>query len=123
MLAAVTADRKIIHRETIFNFELERYIQRFELLHRIVVPEPMTYLDFREATSHKQLPTKELYQVACDHFMAVQHRVQELTQAGARASKMELVSKAQRGVKVRQFEQVALRNRVALQNGPGDNGR
>ncbi|CAM6083048.1 unnamed protein product [Calypogeia fissa] len=127
MLAALTADRKIIHRETIFNSELERFMQRFELLHRIVVPEPMTYLDFREATRHKRLSIKELYQVAYDHFMAVQQHVQELTQAVAKASKMELVSKAQRTIEVRQLEQVALRNRVALQiahqAGPGDNLR
>lgn len=65
--------------------------------------------------------------MAYDHFMALQRHVQELTQAVAKASKIELVSKAQRAVEVRQLEQVATRNRVALQiahqAGPGDNLR
>ncbi|KAG6549103.1 hypothetical protein Mapa_009329 [Marchantia paleacea] len=127
MLAALTADRKIIHRETIFNTELERFTQRFELLHKIVVPEPMTYLDFREATRHRHQSVKELYQVAYDHFMSVQQHIQELTQAVSKAPKMESVSKAQRVVDIRQMEQVAMRNRIALQiahqAGPGDNLR
>jgi hypothetical protein len=65
--------------------------------------------------------------MAYDHFMAVQQHVQELTQAVARASRMETVSKDQRAYEIRQLKQVALRNRVALQIahqvGPGDNLR
>ncbi|KAL2649468.1 hypothetical protein R1flu_017596 [Riccia fluitans] len=127
MLAALTADRKILHRETVFNSELERFTQRFELLHKIVVPEPMTYLDYREATRQRHQSIKELYQLSYDHFSAVQQHVQELNQAVTKASKMESVSKTQRMADIRQMEQVAARNRVVLQiahqAGAGDNLR
>ncbi|KAL3701462.1 hypothetical protein R1sor_019484 [Riccia sorocarpa] len=127
MLVALTADRKIAHRETVFNSELERFTQRFELLHKIVVPEPMTYLDYREAIRHRSQSIKELYQLSYDHFSAVQQHLQELNQVVSKATKMESVSKTQRLADIRQMEQVAARNRVVLQiahqAGPGDNLR
>jgi hypothetical protein len=70
---------------------------------------------------------KEQYQKSYDHFVAVQQRIQELGPAPTKAPELSAVSRGQRAIDVRKMEQVALRNRIALQivhqAGPGDNLR
>lgn len=73
------------------------------------------------------LQVKELYQLSYDHFMAVQQHLQDLGSAAAKSPELSIVSRTQRALDIKQMEQVALRNRIALQiahqAGPGDNLR
>ncbi|KAH8968898.1 hypothetical protein BDL97_02G006600 [Sphagnum fallax] len=127
MLAALTLDCKLVNRTPIFNTEQERFLQRFEILFKVLAPEPMSYFQFKEATCHNHFSIKEQYQKSYDHFVAVQQRIQELGPAPTKAPELSAVSRGQRAIDVRKMEQVALRNRIALQivhqAGPGDNLR
>lgn len=127
MLTALIRDRKLAHRDTIFNTEQERFFQRFDILHKLMIPAPMSYFHFKDSTSQTHLSVKELYQLSYDHFMAVQQHLQELGASAARATELSAVSRSQWVLEVKQMEQVTLRNRVALQivhqAGPGDNLR
>lgn len=127
MLTALTRDRKLVRRDTIFNTEQERFFQRFDILHKLMIPAPMSYFHFKDSTSQMHLSVKELYQLSYDHFMAVQQHLQELGASAARAPELSAVSRSQWVLEVKQMEQVTLRNRVALQivhqAGPGDNLR
>ncbi|KAG0578924.1 hypothetical protein M758_4G058200 [Ceratodon purpureus] len=127
MLTALTRDRKLVHRDTIFNTEQERFFQRFDVLHKLMIPAPMSYFHFKDSTSQLHLSVKELYQLSYDHFMAVQQHLQELGASAAKAPELSAVSRTQWAIEVKQMEQVSLRNRVALQivhqAGPGDNLR
>lgn len=126
MLAALVRDAKFTHRYTIFNNEQERFVQRFEFLQKVPEPEPAMYYHFREATRHDNASVKELYQLSYNHFLTVQENLQELGQLISTAP-LSPMSRAQRAVEVKQMEQVALRNKLALriahQAGPGDNLR
>jgi hypothetical protein len=105
----------------------QRFLQRFEILFKVLAPEPMSYIQFKEATCRNHFSVKEQYQKSYDHFVAVQQRIQELGPAPTKAPELSAVSRGQRAIDVRKMEQVALRNRIALQivhqAGPGDNLR
>eukprot|EP00246_Nothoceros_aenigmaticus_P006446 TRINITY_DN1932_c0_g1_i7.p2 TRINITY_DN1932_c0_g1~~TRINITY_DN1932_c0_g1_i7.p2 ORF type:complete len:147 (+),score=26.62 TRINITY_DN1932_c0_g1_i7:919-1359(+) len=105
-------------------FLWQRFVQRFEPLQKILVPEPVTYYHFKEATRHSNVTVKELYQLSYDRFMTVQQHLQELGQVASN-SQLSSMSRTQRALEIKQMQQVALRNRIALQiahqAGPGDN--
>lgn len=127
MLSALTHDHKLVQRSTIFNTEEERFLQRFDVLQKVMVPEPMSYVHFKESTRQGHLSVKELYQLSYDHFMAAQQHLQELALSAAKAPELSTVSRTQWALEVKQMEHVVLRNRIALQiahqAGPGDNLR
>ncbi|KAJ7553973.1 hypothetical protein O6H91_06G120600 [Diphasiastrum complanatum] len=115
MLTALTEDQKIVHRKTNLNAEQERFFQRFELLHKVVVPEPMMYYHFKDATRHRNFSVRQVYQMSYDHFMDVSQHLQDLGQAVSRDTELSPLSRDQKLLEIRQMEQVALRNRLALQ--------
>lgn len=124
MLAALTVDRKLGHRQTIFNTEQERFLQRFELFHKVPVPQSLSYIHFKEYSSQKNLSIKEQYQWSNHYFMTLQQHLKDLVHSLAKASNQSSISHSQRITEIRQLEQVALRNRIVLQivdqAGPGD---
>ncbi|XP_010241586.1 PREDICTED: N-alpha-acetyltransferase 35, NatC auxiliary subunit isoform X2 [Nelumbo nucifera] len=102
MLAALRNEHKIFQRPSAFNTEEERFIQHFELLQRAHVPGHISYMLFKESTSHAQFSTLVRY----NYFKDAQRIAKEL--------RSSFSSDSDRLVELRQIEQVAEHNWIAL---------
>ncbi|XP_042498881.1 N-alpha-acetyltransferase 35, NatC auxiliary subunit isoform X1 [Macadamia integrifolia] len=102
MLAALRNEHKFLERPSAFNTEQERFIQHFELLQKAHVPPHISYFLFKESTVHARFSTLVEY----NYFRDAQRIVKEL--------KSSFSGDPDRLAELQQIEQVAERNRVAL---------
>uniref|UniRef100_A0A0D9VMA0 N-alpha-acetyltransferase 35, NatC auxiliary subunit n=1 Tax=Leersia perrieri TaxID=77586 RepID=A0A0D9VMA0_9ORYZ len=112
MLAALRNESNSFQSPSIFNSEQERFIQHFDLLQKARLPEHITYYSFRESASHAFIADLTKY----NFFKEIQKIIPSLR--GSFASEPEKLAE------IRQIEQVAEHNRIALniisQVGAGD---
>ncbi|KAG8060622.1 hypothetical protein GUJ93_ZPchr0002g24536 [Zizania palustris] len=112
MLAALRNASNSFQLPNIFNSEQERFIQHFDLLQKARLPEHITYYSFKESASHAFMADVMKY----NFFKEVQKIIPSLR--GSFASEPEKLAE------IRQIEQVAEHNRIALniisQVGAGD---
>lgn len=112
MLAALRNESNSFQLPSIFNSEQERFIQHFDLLQKARLPEHITYYSFRESASHASIADLTKY-----NFFKEIHKITPSLR-GSFASEPEKLAE------IRQIEQVAEHNRIALniisQVGAGD---
>lgn len=126
MMAALTADQKVVkNRQTIFNTEQERFMQRFDLFQKVPIPQPLSYFHYKDFMRQKNLSIKEQYYWSNHYFMALQQHLQDLGHCLAKSTTLSSISRSQRTVEINQLKQVASRNLIVLKivdrAGPGDN--
>ncbi|MCO5585629.1 hypothetical protein L7F22_039564 [Adiantum nelumboides] len=126
MIAALTADKKFVDsRQTIFNTEQERFMQRFDLFQKVPIPQPLIYVQYKKFTSHRNIPIKEQYFWSSHYFMTLQQHLQDLGHCLAKSTIISPFSRLQRTSEINQLKHVASRNLVVLKivddAGPGDN--
>lgn len=113
LLAALRNECNSFQRINHFNTEEEVFNQHFELLQRAHVPDHMSYHLFKESTANVRFPTLVKY----NHFRDAQRIAKEL--------RSSFSNDPDRLTELRQIEQIAERNRVALnvisQVGSNDN--
>ncbi|XP_077237951.1 MAK10 homologue isoform X2 [Tasmannia lanceolata] len=102
MLAALCNEHKVFQRPGIFNTEQERFIQHFELLQKARILDHISYVLFEEWTFRSCFSTVVKY----NYFGDVQRISKEL--------KNSFAGDPDRLAEVRQIEQVAVHNRIAL---------
>ncbi|CAK9136483.1 unnamed protein product [Ilex paraguariensis] len=102
MLAALRNEHKVFQSLGPFNTEHERFIQHFEFLQRACIPDHVSYLSFKESTNHARLSTIVVYNC----FKDAQRIAKEL--------RSSFSNDRDRMVELRQIEQVAEHNGVAL---------
>ncbi|XP_068647508.1 uncharacterized protein [Aristolochia californica] len=102
MLAALSNERMISQKPSIFNSEQERFIQHFDLLQKAHVPDQISYVLFKKSTFETQFASVMKY----NYFGDVQRISKELRGSFA--------SDPDRLAELRQIEQVAEHNRIAL---------
>ncbi|KAJ4792597.1 hypothetical protein LUZ62_043843 [Rhynchospora pubera] len=102
ILAALRNEGSAFKMPNTFNSEHERFIQHFELLLRAHLPEQISFSSFHESILHARVSDV----VRCDYFKEIQRITTSLK--GSFAEVPEKLSE------IRQIEQVAERNRIAL---------
>ncbi|BAS81437.1 Os02g0803250 [Oryza sativa Japonica Group] len=105
MLAALRNESNSFQLPSIFNSEQEvdwRFIQHFDLLQKARLPEHITYYSFRESASHASIADLTKY-----NFFKEIHKITPSLR-GSFASEPEKLAE------IRQIEQVAEHNRIAL---------
>ncbi|XP_006649138.1 N-alpha-acetyltransferase 35, NatC auxiliary subunit [Oryza brachyantha] len=102
MLAALRIKSNLFQLPSIFNSEQERFIQHFDLLQKARLPEHITYYSFRESASHATIADLMKY-----NFFKEIHKITPSLR-GSFASEPEKLAE------IRQIEQVAEHNRIAL---------
>lgn len=102
MLAALRNEQKVLQCLGPFNTEQERFIQHFELLQKACIPDHMSYLSFRDSTTHARLSTLVMY----NYFKDAQRIAKEL--------RSSFSSDPARMAELRRIEQVAEHNGIAL---------
>lgn len=104
MLAALTNDHKFVDRPTKFNTEQEIFIQNFELLQNSRVPEPLSYIQFKQSTMHANFLMQFRRMDKCfEEALNVLKELRHCVPKGFR-----------RLEEIRQMEHVAEKNRIAL---------
>ena len=112
LLAALRNESKSFHLPSTFNSEQERFMQHFDLLQKARIPEHITYYSFKESAAQANMADVMKY----NFFKEIQKIIPSLR--GSFASEPEKLAE------LRQIEQVAEHNRIALniisQVGAGD---
>nr|CAB3448237.1 unnamed protein product [Digitaria exilis] len=112
MLAVLRNESRSFQLPSIFNSEQERFMQHFDLLQKARVPEHISYYSFKESSSQAGITDLMKY----NFFREIQKIIPSLR--GSFASQPEKLAE------LRQIEQVAEHNRIALniisQVGPDD---
>ncbi|KAL8502716.1 hypothetical protein ACS0TY_021726 [Phlomoides rotata] len=102
MLASLRNENKILLCRGPFNSEQERFIQHFELLQKACLPDHASYYTFRETVAHARFSTLSVHNC----FKDAQRIAKELRSSFA--------NDPDRMTELRQIEQVAEHNYVAL---------
>ncbi|KAK7264879.1 hypothetical protein RJT34_32492 [Clitoria ternatea] len=102
MFAAMRNEHRIVPLQSPFNTEHEIFIQQFELLQKACVPDHISYVTFKESTSHANLSTLAI----CDYFKEAQRIAKEV--------KSSFANDSDTMAELRGVEQVAERNSIAL---------
>ncbi|XP_029117223.1 uncharacterized protein [Elaeis guineensis] len=102
MLAALCNDCKVFQMTSPFNGEEERFVQHFELLQKAQVPEHISYYLFKDSTLHARL------------FNVAKHNYFREAQRIIASLKGSFSGEPDKLLEVRQLEQVAEHNRIAL---------
>uniref|UniRef100_A0ACD5ZFF1 Uncharacterized protein n=1 Tax=Avena sativa TaxID=4498 RepID=A0ACD5ZFF1_AVESA len=102
LLAALRNESKSFQLPSIFNSEQERFIQHFDLLQKARIPEGITYYSFKEAAAQAHMADVMKY----NFFKEIQKIIPSLK--GSFAGDPEKLAE------IRQIEQVAEHNRIAL---------
>ncbi|KAF6145444.1 hypothetical protein GIB67_032567 [Kingdonia uniflora] len=102
MLAALRNERNDFQTLSTLNTEEERFIQHFELLYKARVPDHISYSVFKESTVHVRFSTLVKY-----NYFSDAHRM-------AKELRSSFNNDPDRLVELRQIEQIAERNQVAL---------
>ncbi|XP_048551112.1 N-alpha-acetyltransferase 35, NatC auxiliary subunit isoform X1 [Triticum urartu] len=102
LLAALRKESKSFQSPSIFNTEQERFMQHFDLLQKAQIPECITYYSFKEAAAQAYMADVMKY----NFFKEIQKIIPSLK--GSFASEPEKLAE------LRQIEQVAEHNRIAL---------
>ncbi|CAL5438957.1 unnamed protein product [Camellia sinensis] len=102
MLAALRNEHKVFPSAGQFNTEHERFIQHFELLQKASIPDHISYLSFKESTTHARLST------------LVTHNCFKDAQKIAKELRNSFSHDPERMAELRRIEQVAEHNGVAL---------
>ncbi|XP_057968901.1 uncharacterized protein LOC131158213 isoform X2 [Malania oleifera] len=102
MLAALRNENKLFQNPSPFNTEHETFIQHFELLQKACIPEHVSYIPFKESTSHARFSTLLVY----NYFKDAQRIAKEL--------RSSFSNDPDRMAELRQIEQVAEHNGIAL---------
>ncbi|KAF8730083.1 hypothetical protein HU200_017049 [Digitaria exilis] len=112
MLAVLRNESRSFQLPSIFNSEQERFMQHFDLLQKARVPEHISYYSFKESSSRAGITDLMKY----NFFREIQKIIPSLR--GSFSSQPEKLAE------LRQIEQVAEHNRIALniisQVGPDD---
>ncbi|KQK01141.2 hypothetical protein BRADI_3g54430v3 [Brachypodium distachyon] len=102
LLAVLRNEGKSFLLPTIFNTEQERFLQHFDLLQKARIPEHITYYSFKESAAQAHMADVMKY----NFFKEIQKIIPSLK--GSFASEPEKLAE------LRQIEQVAEHNRIAL---------
>ncbi|KAH7688507.1 N-alpha-acetyltransferase 35 NatC auxiliary subunit protein [Dioscorea alata] len=102
MLAALHNESKVFEMPNVFNNEQERFIQHFELLQKAHVPDQISYFLFKESTKHALIP------------IIIKHNYFREAQRVSTSLKGSFSGDPQRMQELRQIEQVAEHNKIAL---------
>ncbi|KAF7086636.1 hypothetical protein CFC21_089920 [Triticum aestivum] len=102
LLAALRKESKSFQLPSVFNTEQERFMQHFDLLQKAQIPECITYYSFQEAAAQAHMADVMKY----NFFKEIQKIIPSLK--GSFASEPEKLAE------LRQIEQVAEHNRIAL---------
>ncbi|CAI5521264.1 unnamed protein product [Closterium sp. Naga37s-1] len=115
LLAAFVEDGKLPQRPSPFNSDRQRYQQRYAVLKRVQLPEPLSYAAFQRAVSPAGLSVPELYQMSLDFFRTTAtnlptiHALAATAAPGGTAGASEAVEG-----EVQQLERVCASNATAL---------
>lgn len=125
MIAALTTDRKFLEkRQTIFNTEQERFMQRFDLFQKVPIPQPLSYIHYKKFIHQRNISIKEQYYWSSHYFTTLQQHLQDLGHCLAKSTTLSPISRSQRLMEINQLKQVASRNLIVLKivdnAGPGD---
>ncbi|CAI5474107.1 unnamed protein product [Closterium sp. Yama58-4] len=115
LLAAFVLDGKLTQRPSPFNTDRQRYQQRYAVLKRVQLPEPLSYAAFQRAVSPAGLSVPELYQMSLDFFRTTATNLPTIQALAAAAAPAGTVgaSEAVEG-EVQQLERVCASNATAL---------
>ncbi|KAH7427804.1 hypothetical protein KP509_10G060700 [Ceratopteris richardii] len=115
MMAALTADGKFSEsRQTIFNTEHERFIQRFDLFQKVPIPQPLSYMHYKSFTVQRNISIKEQYLWSREYFATLQQHLQDLGHCLAKSTNLSPICHSQRTTEINQLKQVASRNLIVL---------
>ncbi|TYI14178.1 hypothetical protein ES332_A08G107000v1 [Gossypium tomentosum] len=101
MLAALRNEIPVFHGPSPFNTEHEKFVQHFELLQRACIPDHVSYLSYKESTTHARFSTLAMY----NYFKDAQRIAKEV--------KSSFSNDPERLAELRKLEQVAEHNSVA----------
>ncbi|PPS09311.1 hypothetical protein GOBAR_AA11333 [Gossypium barbadense] len=101
MLAALRNEIPVFHGPSPFNTEQEKFVQHFELLQRACIPDHVSYLSYKESTTHARFSTLAMY----NYFKDAQRIAKEV--------KSSFSNDPERLAELRKLEQVAEHNSVA----------
>lgn len=101
MLAALRNEIPVFHSPSPFNTEHEKFVQHFELLQRACIPDHVSYLSYKESTTHARFSTLAMY----NYFKDAQRIAKEV--------KSSFSNDPERLAELRKLEQVAEHNSVA----------
>ncbi|CAI5482556.1 unnamed protein product, partial [Closterium sp. Yama58-4] len=116
LLAAFVLDGKLHQRRpSPFNTDRQRYQQRYAVLKRVQLPEPLSYAAFQRAVSPAGLSVPELYQMSLDFFRTTATNLPTIHSLAAAAAPAGTAgaSEAVEG-EVQQLERVCASNATAL---------
>ncbi|CAI5936146.1 unnamed protein product, partial [Closterium sp. NIES-64] len=115
LLAAFVLDGKLNQRPSPFNSDRQRYQQRYAVLKRVQLPEPLSYAAFQRAVSPAGLSVPELYQMSLDFFRTTASNLPTIHALAAAAAPGGTAgaSEAVEG-EVQQLERVCASNATAL---------
>ncbi|KAM0883840.1 hypothetical protein ACQ4PT_031369 [Festuca glaucescens] len=102
LLAALRNESKSFQLPSIFNSEQERFMQHFDLLQKARIPEGITYYSFKEAAAQAHMADVMKY----NFFKEIQKIIPSL--------KGSFAGDPGKLAEIRQIEQVAEHNRIAL---------
>lgn len=102
LLAALRNELMILQSPSPFNSEHEKFTQHFELLQKACIPDHDAYPSFKESTSYANFSTVVMY----NYFKDAQKIAKEI--------KSSFSNDPERLAEVRQLEQVAEHNSIAL---------
>ncbi|KAI4335670.1 hypothetical protein L6164_014298 [Bauhinia variegata] len=102
MFAALKNEQRILPPRNPFNTEHEIFLQHFELLQKACLPDHISYMSFKESTSHANVSILVVY----DYFKEAQKIAKEVKSSFANDPDMM--------TELRRVEQVAEHNSIAL---------